>query len=266
MENSGLGDAEIQRAVSLAQQVAKEAGAYLMSRRGAAQVAYRKAPLDDVLDADLESERIILQRLRSDFPSFALLSEESGASGGNSPFRWIVDPLDGSVNFQRGGSVFAVSLALLAGTTALIGVTYLPVENELFTAIRGGGATRNGSAISVSQISSLAEAVIHIGELERTGPETVSVEQLGEMTRVAHRARRIRVLGSSAHDLAFVASGRAEALIMHGGEPWDVAAGELMTREAGGTVSRIQYVNGMTLTIFSNERLHPLLLDMLRAH
>lgn len=265
MESSELDDVEIQRAVSLAQRTAREAGEYLMSRRGASLVAYRKAPLDDVLDTDLESERIILASLRADFPTFGVLSEESGVSGGASPFRWIVDPLDGSVNFQRGASVFAVSIALVAGDTTLIGVTYQPVEDEMFTAIQGQGATLNGETIMVSRISALEEAVVHIGELERTGPETVSQEQLGEIMRVANRVRRIRVLGSSASDLAALAAGRADAFIMHGGEPWDIAAGELMVREAGGAVSRFRYLNGMTLTIYSNQSLHPLLLDLLRT-
>ncbi|HEV2405298.1 MAG TPA: inositol monophosphatase family protein, partial [Ktedonobacterales bacterium] len=103
-----------------------------------------------------------------------------------------------------------------------------------------------------------------IGELERTGPDTVSLEQLAELTRVAHLARRIRIVGSSAADLAAVASGRADALIMHGGEPWDVAAGNLLVREAGGLVTTLRYNNGMALTIYSNKLLYARLVDLLR--
>ncbi|MGH2486605.1 MAG: inositol monophosphatase family protein, partial [Ktedonobacterales bacterium] len=223
MDSSGISDMEVQRAVAAAESIAHEAGDYLMSRFGVARVAYRKAPLDDVLDADIESERLILSRLQADFPEFGILSEEAGLDGAERPLRWIVDPLDGSVNFQRGLPVFAVSIALAAGESILAGVTYLPMLNELYTARRGKGARLNGETIAVSQTAVLEEAIIHIGELERTGPDSVSNEQLAELTRVAHLARRIRLVGSSSADLAAVASGHADALIMHGGEPWDVA-------------------------------------------
>lgn len=264
MDLSGISDAEVQRAVSTAESAAREAGEYLMSRFGMARVAYRKAPLDDVLDADVESERLILTRLQADFPEFGVLSEEAGVIGAERPIRWIVDPLDGSVNFQRGMPVFAVSIALATGKRILAGVTYLPMRDELFTAIRGQGAKLNSEAVAVSRIAALEEAIIHIGELERTGPDTVSLEQLAELTRVAHLARRIRIVGSSAADLAAVASGRADALIMHGGEPWDVAAGNLLVREAGGLVTTLRYNNGMALTIYSNKLLYARLVDLLR--
>jgi fructose-1,6-bisphosphatase/inositol monophosphatase family enzyme len=261
----GISDVDVQRAVSTAESVAREAGDYLMSRFGMARVAYRKAPLDDVLDADVESERLILTRLQADFPGFGVLSEEAGLIGADRPVRWIVDPLDGSVNFQRGAPIFAVSIALATGKSILAGVTYLPMRDELFTAIRDQGAKLNSEAVAVSQTAALEEAIIHIGELERTSPETVSQEQLAELTRVAHLARRIRIVGSSAADLAAVASGRADALIMHGGEPWDVAAGNLLVREAGGLVTTLRYNNGMALTIYSNQALHARLVELLRV-
>ncbi|HKV83071.1 MAG TPA: inositol monophosphatase family protein [Ktedonobacterales bacterium] len=264
MDSSSLSDLEIRDAVSAAASIAREAGDYLLTRFGVARVAYRKASLDDVLDADVESERLILTRLQADFPEFCILSEEAGLVGAERSIRWIVDPLDGSVNFQRGLPVFAVSIALAAGKSILAGVTYLPMLDELYTAIRGKGAGLNGETIAVSQTAVLEEAVIHIGELERTGPDTVSTEQLAELTRVAHLARRIRLVGSSSADLAAVASGRADALIMHGGEPWDVAAGNLLVREAGGAITTLRYENGMTLTTYSNKLLHTRLTDLLR--
>ena len=264
MDWVGLSDGELQRAVSLAQRTAREAGAFLMRRLGAATVAYQKAPGDDVLDVDIESERLILDALRAGFPEFGALAEESGIIGSQEHYRWIVDPLDGSVNFERGAQPFAVTITLAARDVALVGVTYIPMRDELFTAVRDEGATMNGAAITVSRVADMEDAVIHIGELERVGPATVSAEQLDEIARVAHVARRTRMLGSSACDLADVACGRADALIMHGGEPWDVDAGALQVREAGGAVSQLHYDNGMTLSIYSNERLHPILRDLLR--
>ena len=259
-----LDDADLARAVEIARAAARTAGSYLIGTLGNTHVAYTKAPLDDVFDVDLESERIILSQLQAEFPTFGILSEEAGEQRQGAAYRWIVDPLDGSVNFQHGVPTFAVPIALASAEMVLAGVIYLPATDEEFIAIRGRGASRNGESIAVSPVTSLASAVVHIGELERMGPRQVSMRQLDELCGVAHRAKRIRLMGSSAVDLALVACGRADALIMHGGHPWDVDAGALLLREAGGSVSTVRY-DDAALTVYSNGGIHAELLDALGA-
>lgn len=263
MDDKPRDNAQLTEALEVAQLAVREAGGYLAGMLGRARVEYAKAPHDDVLDVDLESERIIVSRLQARFPDFGILSEEMGQRELGRSYHWIVDPLDGSVNFQHSDTRFAVAIALAAGSQIVFSVIYVPARDELYSAMRGNGATLNGRAIAVSRNAALDEAIVHIGELERIGPRRVSREQLRELRSIADRAKRVRVLGSSSADLASVACGRADAFVMHGGLPWDVAAGELLLTEAGGTIARKRYDNGMTLTLYSNEALRNELRDVL---
>ena len=248
--------------VRIAELAARQAGDYLVGKLGSARVEYQKAPRDDMLDVDLEAERIILSLLRKHFPTYGILSEEAGKERGDSPHCWIVDPLDGSANFQHGSSIFAVSIALTVQGKTVAGVIYLPVRNEMFTAILGQGAMLNGQPIYSSQQRKVEESLIHVGEFERHGNE-VNREQIRELTIVADSARRIRMTGTSCTDLVWIACGRADALIMHGGNPWDVKAGRVILEEAGGRVSFRIYESGNVLTIYTNAPIHQELANLL---
>ena len=248
--------------VRIAELAARKAGKYLVGKLGSARIASEKALRDDLLDADLEAEHIILDLLRDHFPTYGILSEEAGQERADSPSCWIIDPLDGSANFQHGSSTFAVSIALDVEGTTVIGVIYLPMSDEMFTAIREHGATLNGNPIFHSQRRTVSESIIHIGEFERYGNE-VNREQIQELTIVADHARRIRITGTSCSDLAWIACGRADGLIMHGGNPWDVKAGRLLLEEVGGRVSSHPYESGNVLTIYTNSLIHQELADVL---
>jgi myo-inositol-1(or 4)-monophosphatase len=255
-------DADLSQAAKIATLAAREAGKYLVGKLGKARIEYQKAPRDNMLDVDLKAEQIILDILRQHFPDYGILSEEAGGEREDQPYYWIVDPLDGSANFEHGSSIFTISIALVLHQSAMVGVIYLPVSDEIFTAIYGQGATLNGQPISLSQTGKVEEAIIHIGEFERFGSE-VSREQIKELTIVADHASRIRILGTSCMDLAWVACGRADAFIMHGGHPWDVKAGRVILEEAGGKISSHQYHNGSVLTLYTNGLIHQELSDLL---
>jgi len=255
-------EADLSQMVKVAELAAREAGKYLVGRLGTARIEYRKAPRDHMLDVDGEAEQIILGILRQHFPTYGILSEEAGGEREDQPWCWIVDPLDGSANFAHGSSMFALSIALVLHQLTLVGIVYVPVSGEIFTAICGQGATLNGQPMGLSRIERVEDAIIHIGEFERSGSE-VNREQVKESTVVADHASRIRILGTSCMDLAWVACGRADAFIMHGGHPWDVKAGRVLLEEAGGTISSHHYPSGNVLTLYTNGRIHQELSDVL---
>ncbi len=195
-----------------------------------------KGQRDLLTRADREAESAIIERLESAFPRDAILAEESGKHHGKSGMRWIVDPLDGTTNFVHGLPIFAVSIARVdpSGTpeTALV---LLPRLDELFTAQRGQGAKLNGQPIRVSTRSSISESVLATGFHYERHARVES--NLDHFAKFALRVRGIRRMGSAAVDLAFIAAGRLDGFWELHLSPWDVAAGGLLVKEAGGRVT-----------------------------
>jgi myo-inositol-1(or 4)-monophosphatase len=189
----------------------------------------------------------------------AILGEEEGARAGSSDERWIVDPLDGTTNYTHGYPFYCVSIAYERGGEVLAGAIHAPALGETFAASRGGGATRNGSPISVSQTSAVGDALVCTGfmpaKYERNG------ENFARLSRIAQAVRRD---GSAALDLAYVANGTFEAFWEFDLKAWDVAAGGLMVREAGGAVTAIDgaaFAIDAGSILASNGRVH----DEMRA-
>lgn len=204
MEEISITDMDLSRTAAIAELAACEAGTYLVSKLGHAHILFQKAPRDQTLDADLEAERIILGKLRQHFPTYGILSEEGGSEHEERPVCWIVDPLDGSMNFEHGSSLFAISLALVAQQQTIVGIVYLPVQNEMFTSIHGKGAKLNGNCIRPSTIAKVEGAIIHVGEFSRYD-DIIKLEQMQQFSIIAEHACRVRVLGTSCTDLAWVA-------------------------------------------------------------
>jgi myo-inositol-1(or 4)-monophosphatase len=208
----------------------------LRSRLGHLSTVAKKGPTDLVTDADLASEAEIMRTIREAFPDHAIVAEESGAHAGpSSDHRWIVDPLDGTVNYAHQVPIFAVSIAYAFRDAIRVGVVLNPLDGELFSAVEGGGARLNGRPIRVSTAESeLSESLLATGfpyDLE------ADFDALGaRFLRCLRRARGIRRLGSAALDLCYVACGRFAGYWDHV-QPWDAAAGTLLVREAGGTVT-----------------------------
>jgi myo-inositol-1(or 4)-monophosphatase len=192
-----------------------------------------KDRMDFASEVDEQAEKTIIKELRRAYPDHALLGEETGQQGkGHSTF--VIDPLDGTSNFLRGIPHWCVSIALVEGGEVQHGVIFDPLRNELFTASRGSGAVLNDKRIRVSERKDLAGAMLITGfpprERERA---PAHLECIRELLRDAEDIRRT---GSAALDLAYVACGRADGYFEAGVKPWDIAAGVLLVREAGGRV------------------------------
>src|SRR5712692_7787793 len=195
-----------------------------------------KGPSDFVSTADLHAERILKIELMRARPGYGLLMEESGATEGSDPHhRWIVDPLDGTTNFLHGVPHFAISIALERDGEIVAGIVYEPTRDEMFWAEKGIGAYLNDRRLRVSARRQLGEALIGTGmpfggRAERPG-------YLATLERVMAATCGVRRLGAAALDLAYVAAGRYDGYWEFGLFPWDMAAGLLLVREAGGFVS-----------------------------
>lgn len=194
-----------------------------------------KSAIDLVTPADLESERAIVALLRERFPSHPILAEERAAIAGEGPYRWIIDPLDGTTNFAHGYPQVSVSIALEHEGRIVLGFVYDPLREERFCALEGSGAYLNGSAIRVSPVPSLNASLLGTGFPydRRDFPDFY----LAFFKRFMVSSQGIRRTGSAALDLCYVACGRLDGFWEWKLHPWDTAAGSLIVREAGGSVT-----------------------------
>ena len=188
---------------------------------------------DIKLEIDIQAQELIGKLLLEEFPAHALYGEEGIVGDQSSEHQWIVDPLDGTVNYFYGIPHFCISIALRLRKEIVVGVIYDPIREEMWTAQRDQTAELNGTPIHVSDRAQLAEAIISIG-LAKTG-ETINTN-FPLLQQMVHRVRKCRVLGSAALDMAYVACGRLDAYIETGISLWDIAAGSLLVQNAGGTV------------------------------
>jgi myo-inositol-1(or 4)-monophosphatase len=221
--------------LELAERAARAAGEVLMSYYGRAPegLGSKSSATDMVSDADREAERAIRELLEAERPDDGLLAEEGSHSASESGRRWVVDPLDGTINFLYGFPAWAVSVAVEDGTGTLAGVVFEPVRGECFAAARGEGALLDGRPIRVRDGTPLERALVATGfgyDPGRRGWQAAMV------ARLLPRARDIRRAGAAALDLAWLAAGRVDAFYEHGLNPWDWAAGRLIAEEAGATV------------------------------
>lgn len=215
--------------------IIREAGALLMSyfRR---RIGYEyKGDVDLVTEADRASEKFITERLRAHWPEFGVLGEEGTRSDMAAEYRWLVDPLDGTTNFAHGFPVFCISIALVRGEELLAGFLYDPTRDEFFSAEHGAGAKLNGEGMHVSKTQTLSESLLGTGFPSHKRHKNPNIHLYHQLTLRSHGLRRA---GSAALDLANVASGRYDGFWEFNLNPWDTAAGVLLVREAGGTVTR----------------------------
>ncbi|MFO1072899.1 MAG: inositol monophosphatase family protein [Geminicoccaceae bacterium] len=199
-----------------------------------------KGPGDFVSAADRRAEQLIKEELKRGRPDYGFLLEESGEETGRSPHnRWIVDPLDGTTNFLHGLPHWSIAIALEQHGEITAGIVFDPLRNELFTAERGGGAYLNDRRIRVSRRTDMRMALIGCGLPIQNwaGREKGFTAQ---MNKVADECGGLRRLGVASLDLAYVAAGRQDGFWEYGCKPWDIAAGLLMVREAGGRIGRLE--------------------------
>lgn len=188
---------------------------------------------DIKLDLDVRCQALITGMLLEGFPEHMILGEEGNTGSDSAEFQWVVDPLDGTVNYFYGIPHFCVSIALRHRGQIVLGVIYDPMMDELFAVEKGGNPSRNGRPIRVSQRDRLADAVITVG-LSKTS-ESIKVGS-ERYRRLAHQVRKTRMLGSAALAMAYIACGRLDAYLEESISLWDVAAGWLLVESAGGLV------------------------------
>lgn len=216
--------------------IAREAGALVANYHERHVPFELKGEFDLVTEADRASEKLIVERLRSHFPSHAIVAEEGGGHESSSEYRWFVDPLDGTTNFAHGFPMFCVSMVLERAGELIAGVVYDPIHQELFTAERGAGAFLNNHRIHVSAAARVTDSLASTGFPSRKRHHNINIHFYYQLAMASHGVRRT---GSAALDLAFVASGRLDFFWEFGLKPWDMAAGALLVEEAGGRVSEM---------------------------
>jgi len=216
----------------LAGDLALRAGALISEARrsGAGLVDTKSTATDMVTEYDRASELLIVDALRAARPDDAIVGEEGTADEGTSGVSWLIDPIDGTTNFLYGLPGYAVSIAAADHDGALAGAVYVPATNELFTAGRGQGATLNGEPIRCSTTTDIATALVATGFSYH--PE-LREKHMRRLQHIIGDIRDIRRFGAAAPDLCYVAAGRVDAYFEEHLGPWDLAAGELIAREAG---------------------------------
>lgn len=249
---------------------AAHAGAEVITRyfRGADLEVRRKAENDFVTRADRESEAAILAVIRQRFPDHRILAEEgSGAGEGHGDYEWLIDPLDGTTNFLQGLPVYCVSIACRRGDELVAGAIEDPEGHNLFTAVRGGGAFWNGRPIQTSRRDGLDGAFLATGYPFRA-LSTLDI-YLAIFRDVFRHAQAIRRCGSAALDLAYTAAGVYDGFFEFRLSPWDIGAGMLMVREAGGIVTDLDGGDGSFGSgniVAGSPAVHRGLLEIVRQH
>ena len=253
--------------INIAIQAARNAGNIIMrglDRLDKIQVS-QKQPNDYVTDIDQNAEREIISIIRKAHPNHGILGEESGEISGND-YTWIIDPLDGTRNFIHGFPQFAVSIAVSYKGKVEHGVTYDPVRQELFTASRGKGAQLNDRRIRVSKNKTLEECLLGTGFPYRHSTEAIQ-SYLKSLSAIIPLSGDVRRAGAATLDLAYVACGRLDGFWEMGLKPWDLAAGALFIKEAGGLVCDFQGAEDFIKTgnvVAGNPKILKLLLQQIK--
>ncbi len=255
-----------------AEHLAREAGALLregyaqgLAQDASAMAVEYKGAVDLVTEYDRRSEKLILNGLRAAFPGHAFNSEEQGASAHRDEYEWLVDPLDGTVNFAHAFPFFSVSVGLARRGQPLVGVVYDPVRDELFAAEAGQGAALNGHHLHVSSQADLGQALLttNFPYDVRTNPRN----NFDQFRQFHLRSQSVHRNGSAALDCAYVAAGRLDGYWELRINPWDVCAGGLLAVEAGGRATKPdgdENFLGSPTIVVSNAHIHAQMLRVLR--
>jgi myo-inositol-1(or 4)-monophosphatase len=237
-------------------EAAKAAGEFLRTNFGKVNINIEiKADQSLVTNLDKEAERIIIDKITRKFPNHGIIGEESGQVGTEKEYMWIIDPLDGTHNFIRQINMFGVSIGVVHQGSFVAGVVYLPVFEELYVAEKDSGAYKNNQRINVSGYKDLEECTVSFDSSIRSAPEL----KLKVLHDLSVKAFNIRMFGSSARQLTYLAEGKLDAIIEFDDHPWDFAAGACILEEAGGKITNLQ---GGVLThkdhgfLASNGRVH----------
>ncbi|MBI2415428.1 MAG: inositol monophosphatase [Candidatus Kerfeldbacteria bacterium] len=248
------------------QDISVRAGKIIKRQFGIVTTGQQKTSQHDIVtEVDYASERLLISAIRRRFPYHSILSEEAGELTGRSDYTWIIDPLDGTANFARGVPLFGVCVALAKGNVITHGVIYDPIHDELFFAKRGAGSFCNGKRIHVSSETQLEEMVVYISNIRHRS----SLERFAHWRALlALYTTYYKSYGSAAQAMASLASGRIDTYIIAGAYPWDIAAGALLLREAGGKITRLdgsswQWRDTNQQIVTANPTLHRKIIQLL---
>lgn len=224
---------ELHAYLAVAESAARNAGELLRKNFHQPLEVDAKEAYDIKLALDRESQELITEELLAAFPDHAIIGEEGVAGDQDSEFHWIVDPIDGTVNYFYGIPHFCVSIALQYEDESIVGVIYDPTLNEMFTVVRGDKPTCNGQPIRVSERDTMGEAMVTVGFSKSKESLDAGFERYKE---IAYQVRKSRLMGSAALAMAYIAAGRLDAYIEEQISIWDIAAGDLLVESAGGHV------------------------------
>lgn len=250
------------------EQFARQAGAILRAGfRQNISITSKTDEIDLVTEMDARSESYLLEEIRKGFPGHRIVTEESGTHGNDeSPYSWIMDPLDGTVNYAHGIPIYSVSLAFCVNGEVQIGVVYDPSHDECFSAERGMGAFVNGMRLQVSRVDNLRRALLVTGFPYDIW--TNPANNLDNHARFSVQTQGVRRLGSAALDLCYVAAGRFDGFWELRLKIWDIAAGTLIAEEAGARVTQVDgseaYLVMIPSIVAANPALHVQILDVLK--
>lgn len=223
---------------------AKDAGDFLLSNFGKVATIESKGDRNLATNVDREAEKLIVDRIKSAFPSHGILAEEGGQQNIEGDYLWIIDPLDGTHNYIRNINIFGVSIGAMHKDEFIAGIIYIPYDKELYVAERGSGASKNGTSIHVSARDNLKDCSISFDSSIRYAPAVM----LNVLDKLAGEVFNIRMLGSSARVLSYIAEGKLDFAVEFHDKPWDFSGGVCIVEEAGG---RLTTLGGEPLTYTS---------------
>jgi myo-inositol-1(or 4)-monophosphatase len=226
-------DLELVKRIGIA--AAYKGGGVLMAHFGKISKIDKKGAIDLVTEADTESESAIIDIIKNVFADHTILAEESGLSTGDADHQWIIDPLDGTTNFAHQIGLFSISIAFSLKGETVFGLVLNPLTRELFTAVKGKGASLNGRQIAVSKVTTVSDSFLVTGFPYNLRDHFEPL--LTRFSKCLKVSQGVRRLGSAAIDLCFLACGRFDGFWEQNLRPWDTAAGELIAREAGAIVT-----------------------------
>lgn len=214
-------------------EIGKEAGEFIKPFAGKAGGQTLKAAKDFVTEMDLKVESLIIDRIQTRYPEHRIFSEEAGTIGGEGDFEWVIDPIDGTINYSMGVPLYGVSIALTYKKEPVVAVISLPGLDEMYWASEGGGSFKDGGRIQVRDVS-LQESFVSHGDFAKNGDKEENAQRLQLLGKIVNDVYRVRMIGSAAVTMAYIAAGKLDAALYMNPEFYDVAAGELLIAEAGG--------------------------------
>ncbi|OXS74745.1 inositol monophosphatase family protein [Domibacillus enclensis] len=221
--------------LAFAIELGKEAGAFLRPNEGKAGGQTMKAAKDFVTEMDVRVEALIIKRIQAAYPDHRIFSEEAGVIESNSDYEWVIDPIDGTINYSIGVPQYGVSIALTYKGEPVVGVIDLPGLHETYWASKGGGSFKNGEPIRVRQ-APLSESFVSHSDFAKDGNKEANTQRLELLSKIVNDVYRVRIIGTAAVTLAYIAAGKWDAALYINPAFYDIAAGQLLVTEAGGVM------------------------------